>query len=109
MDEAQCLHVEWRGFRGNVTKLTGKVQDALTAELETVNKESVPESRRIQMSTTVEQLKSKLAQIIVLDEGIAKAIQEEEELETEICDADTYQNNLEEQIAFLEEFIKKAS
>ena len=70
------------------------------AELETVN---TPESRRLLVSTTVEQFKSKLAQI---DEAIAKTIQEEEELETEICDADTYQSNREQQIAFLIEFIK---
>ena len=58
------------------------------------------------MSTTVEQLKSKLEQINKLDVAIAKTIQEEEELETEICDADTYQSNREQQIAFLIEFIK---
>ena len=39
---------------------------------------------------------------------IADAIQEEEELETEICEADTYQTTLEEHIAFFEEFVKRA-
>jgi len=77
-------------------------------ELETVNTDSVPESRRLLVSTTVEQLKSKLAQINELDKAIAKTIQEEG-LEIEICDADTYQSNMEQQIAFLIEFIKKAS
>ena len=71
--------------------------------------ESVPDSRRVLVSTTVEQLKSKLAQITELDEAIAKTILEEEELEAEICDADTYQSNLEQQIAFLVEFTVKAS
>ena len=39
---------------------------------------------------------------------ITDAIQEEEELEIEICEADTYQTTLEEHIAFLEEFVKRA-
>ena len=72
-------------------------------------RDSVPELRKLLVSTIVEQLKSKLAQINELDEAIAKTIQEEEELETEICDADTYQSKLEQQIAFLIKFIKKAS
>ena len=36
-------------------------------------------------------------------------IQKEDELELEICDADTYQTTLEQQTAVLTEFIKKAS
>ena len=32
----------------------------------------------------------------------------EKELETEICETDTYQTTLEEHITFLEEFIKRA-
>ena len=65
-------------------------REAPSAELETVNIESIPKSRRILLSTTTEQLKEKLPQIIELDGAIAKTIQEEEELEAEICDADTY-------------------
>lgn len=109
MEEAQRLRVKRRGLRGSITKLMGKVEGVFTTELETVNTESVPESRRILASTTVEQLKSKLAQIAELDEAIAKTIQGEEELETEFCDADTYQSNVEQQIALLVEFVKKAS
>lgn len=37
------------------------------------------------------------------------AIQEEEELETKVCNADMYQTTLEERIVFLEEFFKQAS
>ena len=107
MEDAQRLRVKRRGLKGSITKLTGKVQEALITELETVNAESVPESRRILISTTIDQLKFKLAQINELDEAIAKTIQEEEELETEICEADSYQSNLEQQIAFLVEFIKR--
>ena len=84
-DHGRTYPSKRRGLKGSITKLTGKVQEALTAELETVNTDSVPESRRLLVSTTVEQLKSKLAQINELDEAIAKTIQEEEELETEIC------------------------
>ena len=39
---------------------------------------------------------------------ITDAIQDEEELETEICEADMYQTTLEKYIAFLEEFVKRA-
>ena len=109
MDKAQHLRVKWRGLKGSITKLMGKVEDAFTAELEIVNSESVPESQRILAFTTVEQLKTKLAHIAKLDEAIAKTIQGEEGLETEICDADTCQSNMEQQIALLEEFVKKAS
>jgi len=108
MEDAQRLRVKRRGLKGSITKLTGKVQEALTTELETVNAESVPESRRILISPTIDQLKFKLVQINELDEAIAKTIQEEEELETEICDADSYKSNLEQQIAYLAEFIKRA-
>ena len=86
-----------------------KVDEALTAELERVSVESTPESRRILVATTVEQLRVKHEQIIKLDSTIAEMIQKEDELELEICDADTYQTTLEQQIAVLTEFIKKAS
>ena len=36
-------------------------------------------------------------------------ILEEEELESEVCDADTYLNTLEEHIALLVEFVKRAN
>ena len=108
MEEPKRLRVKRRGLKGSITKLTGKVHEALSAELETVNMESVPESRRILVSTTTEQLKTKLQQVVELDGAIARTIEGEEELETEICDADTYQSSLEQNIALLTEFNKKA-
>jgi len=84
MDEARCLRVKRCGLRGSVTKLMGKVEDAFTTELEIVNTESVLESRRILASTIVEQLKTKLSHTAELDEAIAKTIQGEKKLETEI-------------------------
>ena len=75
MEEPKHLCVKRRGLRGSITKLTEKVQEALTAELETVNMKSVSESRRILVSTTTEQLKMKLQQIIELDGAIAKPIE----------------------------------
>ena len=44
-----------------------------------------------------------------MDDAISAAIQIEAELETEICDADTYQSTLSERIAFLAEFNRKAN
>ena len=108
MEEVKRLCVKWCGLKETIMKLTEKVQEALTTELETVNIESIPESQKILVSTTTEQLKEKLQQIIELDGRISKIIQEEEELETEICDADTYQSNKEQNIAPLMEIIKKA-
>ena len=74
-----------------------------------MNAESVTEAQRVTITTTIDQLKTKLKQIIVLDNAISEAIQDEGEFETEICDADTYQTGLEQQLALLNEFIKKAS
>ena len=108
MEEHKRLRVKRCGLKGSITKMTEKVHEALSAELETVNMESISESRRILVSTTTEQLRTKLKQIIELDGAIARTIDREEELEAEICDADTYQSNLEQNIAFLTEFIKKA-
>ena len=42
-----------------------------------------------------------------MDGTIARTTEGEEELETEICDADTYQSRLEKTIALLTEFNKK--
>ena len=109
MEEIQRLRVKRRGLKGSITKLLAKVDEALTAELERVSVESTPELRRILVATTVEQLRVKHEQIIKLDSTIAEMIQKEDELESEICDADTYQTNLEQQIAVLTEFTKKAN
>ena len=86
-----------------------KVNKALTAELERVSIESTPELRRILVATTVEQLRMKHEQIIKLDSTTAEMIQNEDELELEMCDADTYQTTLEQQISVLTEFTKKAN
>ena len=51
----------------------------------------------------------KLEQIIKFDNSIADLIQEEGELESEVCDADTYQTMLEQQVAILTEFMKRAN
>ena len=108
MDEAQRLWIKRRGLKGSVTKLLAKANDILSVELETVNLNSTSQARRLLASTTVTQLTAKKGQIERLDDTIADAIQEEEELETEVCEADTYQTTLEEHIAFLEEFVKRA-
>ena len=65
--------------------------------------------QRLLVSTTVAQLTAKMDQIKTLDEAIVATIQDEEELETEVCDANTYLTTLEERIASLTEFIKRAS
>ena len=59
MEEIQRLRVKQRSLKGSITKLLAKVDEALTTELERVSVESTPESRRILVVTTVEQLKVK--------------------------------------------------
>lgn len=109
MEKALRLRVKRRGLKGSITKLMGKVEQGLSADLQIVNAESVIEAQRVTITTTIDQLKTKLKKIIVLDNVISEAIQDEGELETEICDADTYQTGLEQQLALLNVFIKKAS
>jgi len=82
MEEIQRLRVKRRGLKGSITKLLSKVEEALTAELETVNVDSTMESKRILVATTVEQLRMKLEQVVKFDNSIADLIQEESELET---------------------------
>ena len=63
-------------------------------ELEAVSIESTPESKRILVATTIEQLRMKLDQVTKLDNSIADSIQVEDELESEISDADSYKTTL---------------
>ena len=109
MEELQRFRARRRGFKASVTKLLAKIEDIVPAELENVTSESVVESRRVTVSTAIEQLRTKREQITELDNAIAAAIQIESELEAEICDADTYQSTLSERIAFLAEFIRKSN
>jgi len=109
MAELNRNRVKRHGLKGSVTKLLAKVEDVLSAELETVNLDSTPESQRLLAATTATQLTAKKSQIEKLDNAIVAAIEEETELEAEVCDADTYQTTLEERIVFLEEFVKRAS
>ena len=80
-----------------------------SVEIEQVSSESVTESRRLTVTTILAQIRAKRDQISELDTAIAGKAQTAEELEEEICNADTYQMTLEERIAFLTEFIRKSS
>ena len=109
MEELQRLRARRRGLKASVTKLLAKIEEIVPAELENITSESLVESRRVTVSTAIEQLRTKREQITELDDAISAAIQIEAELETEICDADTYQSTLSERIAFLAEFNRKAN
>ena len=108
MDENQRLHSKWRGLKGRVTKLIAKVEDMISADLEGISSESITEPRKLMAVTTLAQLRTKRDQIIELDSAIAAKIEAEEVFEEETISADTYQLTLEERIAFLAEFIRKA-
>ena len=108
MDDAQCLRAKRQGLKSGITKLLAKIDDAVSRELENVNSKLVTESRWLLVSSAVTQLTTKRDQITELDGDIAAAIQNEIDLETEICDALTYHSTLEERIVFLTEFVRKA-
>ena len=59
MKEALRLCVKRRSLKGSIIKLMGKVEQALSSELETVNAESVTEAQRVTVTTTIDQLKLK--------------------------------------------------
>ena len=60
-------------------------------------------------ATTLAQLQKKQENIVQLHATITAKIDTKTEFKEEIVNADTYQLTLEEQIAFLTEFIHKAS
>jgi len=60
MEESKCLHVKQHCIKESFMKHTKKVQEALAAKLETVNMDSILETRVILVSTTTEQLQFKL-------------------------------------------------
>ena len=109
MDESQRILAKRRGLKSSVTKLLGKIESMTSVELERVNSESVTESQRLTVTTVLAQIRAKRDQISELDTATAGKAQTTEELEEEICNADTYQTTLEERIAFLTEFIRKSS
>ena len=109
MEDAQRLRITRRSCRTSVTKLLAKVEEVMTCDLSDVNSEVVTESRRLTFSTTLSRLNTKKDEINKLDSRISATIQHEEELETELTNADNYLSELEEKIAIIKEFIKKAS
>ena len=109
MDEVQRLRVKRQSCRASITKLLTKVEDAMLCELNTINSETVDESRMLAFTTTLGHLRTKRDLIIKLDSDICDSIQTEGELETELNDTDSYLTELEEKIAIVEEYVKKAS
>ena len=102
MSELQHLQAKRRGIKASVTKLITKVEDMISANLEGISTQSVSESAE----TTLTQLKHKKGHI--MDDAIGAKIEAEQEFEEEITNANTYQITLDEHIAFLSEFIRKA-
>ena len=98
-----------RSCKASITKLLAKVQDATSCELNTLNSETVTESQRLPVTTTLGYLKTKRDLLIKLDSDVCDTILTEDELETELTDTDTYLTELEEKIAVVEEYVKKAS
>ena len=109
MEDIQRFRAKRRGLKSGVTKLLAKIDGAISSRLEDVHSEVVSEYQRLSVSTAITQLEAKRGQITELDANIAAAIQTEDELEAEICDALTYHSTLEERIAFLTEFVRKAN
>ena len=108
MDTTKRLRVKRRSCKASITKLLAKLENATLCDLSTINPEVVTGSQRLAFPTTLTQLKSKLDTISKLSDDISETIQNEEELETELTDADMYMAELEEKTVIIEEFIKKA-
>jgi len=99
------LNLKCRGIKASTIKLLAKVEDMLSTDLENISIQSVSEAKKLLAETTLTQLKAKRQQIV---EPIADKIEGDEEFEEEIINADAYQMTLEERLAFLTEFIRKA-
>ena len=108
-EDTQRLCVKRRSCKACITKLLTKVDEATSCELSDINSEVGTDSRRLVFATILAQLKVKKDVISELNDNISAAIKNEDELETELTDADFYLTELEEKIAIVEEFIKKAS
>jgi len=80
----------------------------LSSALEEISSESITESKKLMAVTTLAQLQAKRDEIAELDTAIAAKITQAEELEEETINSDSYQLTLEERIAFLAEFVRKA-
>ena len=78
------------------------------ADLEGISTQTVPESKKLLAETTLAHIKHKKEKILELDDAIGAKIEVAQEFEEEITNADTYQMSLDECIAFLSEFIRKA-
>jgi len=105
MDATQCLQAKRQALKGSVTKLFTKVEDMIYADLEGVTSESITEARKLMAVTTLGQLQTKRDQIVELDTAIVDKIEAATEFEEETINA---QLTLEERIAFLAEFVRKA-
>jgi len=80
----------------------------IAADLDSVSAQTVSTSRKLLCETTLTQLKAKKDEIVELDNAIGDKIEVEEEFVEEITNADIYQATLDENIAFLAEFVRKA-
>ena len=96
MENIQCLRTRRRATKSSVTKLLGKVDGILSADLEGVNSQSVKEAAKLMADTTLCQLKAKQGQLVELNNAIAEKIDDETELEEDISKADAYQFDLDE-------------
>ena len=79
----------------------------ISANLDSVNIQSVSALRKLLGKTTLAQLRIKKEQISKLDNAIGAKIEVEQEFKEEITNVDTYQVTLDKQIAFLAEFVRK--
>ena len=89
MDDLQCLKTRRFAAKSSMTKLLSKVDGVLSAELESVNSQSVKEERKLMAESTLRD--------------------NETALEEEIATADAYQFELDDRIAFLTEFLRRAN
>jgi len=81
----------------------------LSTDLEGINSQSVKEGTKLMVVLTLHQLQAKKSQFVELSDTIAAKIDDETQLEEEIAIADAYQFDLDNCIAHLAEFLRRAS
>ena len=108
MEDIQRLRTRQCATKFSVTKLLGKVDGILSADLEGINSQSLKKAVKLMADTTLCQLKAKQGQLVELNNAITEKIDDEIELEEDISNADACQSDLDECIAFLTEFLAKS-
>ena len=77
MDDLQCLKTRRFAAKSSMTKLLSKVDGVLSAELESINSQSVNEETKLMAESTLRQLQAKQSQFVTFNDSIAEKIDDD--------------------------------